>query len=500
MSQEPAVGPKPPEGEQVTILVHGTFANPNGASSRGSGGDESPIEKDSGDGDGRKTVPWWYMCGEEIEPTTAAERLRQELADTHESWARTMGDPTSSGGEYREVGEWSGGNTHRDRLEAAEKLAASLHKMAEARGCDADSPLWVNFVAHSHGGNVVLESLKRLSDSVKARRICMLGTPLTWRFVDLRILYIPFVIWVLYGWIQWVRPAPQWAVTRLQGLFDGLAGRLPVGEALLSGSVAVVSFWMILLPLCLWVAALVIIIARGSSEWPPLGRGEPAYGLRPKDLQEEMNDRPVVLFTSDEDEADLMLQLGAAPVDVYRALVENRPRLRRTRGLRRVGVLAWRFLEFAYVRPLAFVFIVPFVEMVLELKALGFQLRHVLQSNYEMVTWTGSKTSYADGQIERRQVPPRARVLEVTPEPIRPSAKRSSARPGTEPDPERISALRRTLFRTLRGLSKQVHLHHSDYYANDEVIRSIAKVIVGQPREFRQTSDQFVTVGSTASD
>ena len=49
---------------------------------------------------------------------------------------------------------------------------------ADRGGATAQDPLIVNFVAHSHGGNVVLEALRRLNENVKVNKVVMLGTPL----------------------------------------------------------------------------------------------------------------------------------------------------------------------------------------------------------------------------------------------------------------------------------------------------------------------------------
>ncbi|HZF31069.1 MAG TPA: hypothetical protein VE907_18285 [Gammaproteobacteria bacterium] len=51
--------------------------------------------------------------------------------------------------------EWKGENTHADRLEAAASLAS---KLVEQRTQDADTRF--HFVAHSHGGNVVLKAIE----------------------------------------------------------------------------------------------------------------------------------------------------------------------------------------------------------------------------------------------------------------------------------------------------------------------------------------------------
>ena len=54
--------------------------------------------------------------------------------------------------------EWKGGNTHIDRLEGAASLASKLIELRRQYVNVAD--IKIHFVAHSHGGNVVLKALE----------------------------------------------------------------------------------------------------------------------------------------------------------------------------------------------------------------------------------------------------------------------------------------------------------------------------------------------------
>ena len=54
--------------------------------------------------------------------------------------------------------EWKGGNTHTDRLEGAASLASKLIELRRQYANVAD--VKIHFVAHSHGGNVVLKALE----------------------------------------------------------------------------------------------------------------------------------------------------------------------------------------------------------------------------------------------------------------------------------------------------------------------------------------------------
>ena len=63
-------------------------------------------------------------------------------------------------------------------MAGARRLSSSLNELARQLLATPNEPVTVNFVAHSHGGNVVLEALRRLKPNVCVGRIAFLGTPL----------------------------------------------------------------------------------------------------------------------------------------------------------------------------------------------------------------------------------------------------------------------------------------------------------------------------------
>lgn len=442
---------------QVTLLIHGTFANPG-------------YSRPEDEGNGAQRLPMWWRITGDGSNGSAADRLQADL-DSTDSFEGTVwrpdADARDEGVTYRDLSEWSGANSHKARVAAARELAASLDMLAERRGATEDDPLRVNFVAHSHGGNVVLEAFKHFSNRIKPRQVCMLGTPLVWRFIDPRILYLLYLFLLLGagllgGW---------------DGIIEGLAEEPdPITGAplFIIGGVSFVLF----LPFILWAGVIAITIARGISSLFP---GRPAYGPRPTELEAMLDGRPIQLFISPEDEADLMLQLGVAPLDAYRALVRGQPRFEeaRSRIVRAMGVVL-RFIELAYVRPFSYVVAVPLIEIVLERVGLGFPFRSVLFHNYEMVTWTGIET-YARTQVVTNQ---------VTAEELRPRAIKVNLLQGRiqpvgghdhKEDDDRIEALRHTLLDTARGMRQQVHLRHSGYYESPEIISSVARAIASEP-------------------
>ncbi len=440
------------------MLVHGTFANPGFLN-----------EVNDVPAVGAEPI-WWRLTGHGADETTA-DRLQNALEGIDPGLAETVWhpgqDPRDGELTYREVGEWTGANTHKARLVAARNLAQSLEQIAQGRECTAENPLLVNFVAHSHGGNVVLETLNHLGDTVQARQVCMLGTPLTWRFVDPRVLYLGYI---LFFFVATVIAGAQGFVEGLSEGDDGLTG---LGLVIM----AIVGYALIL-PFFLWLGVAAISLGRSISG---LSSGKPAYGPKPAALEQALRGRPAVLFISPEDEADLMLQLGAAPLDAYRALVRGQPSLEGVEGfvgrsMRRL----LRYIELAYVRPFSYVMAIPVVEIALERFGLGFPLLSVLFHNYEMVTWTGAKT-YADDQIVTSAVGAedlKARVLNVSlGERKVPVAPKVSTRPGTRQDAERIEALREVLVSTLGGLREQIQLRHSGYYESQHIIEHVAEAI-----------------------
>lgn len=443
--------------EHVTVLIHGTFAN-------------VPPEPDD-----PPPSRWWRVT----ERGLAADRLRVALTEHDPTLGDTVwhagGDPRDGDMSYEELVEWSSANRHRDRRRAARRLSSSLRTIADRRGCTPEDPLRVNYVAHSHGGNVVLESLKHVEPdgNLRPRQLTLLGTPLTWEYLDPRFGYLSILLFFITAWVA----------VEIEYFFDeGVTlEELLVSVALLVG-------------LC-WLAFFVIRTLRWFFDRRP---GKPAYGPPPEEIRSLTGGRPVVLFISDEDEADLMLQLGAAPLDTYRALVRGRPSLRGVPFGRKLLFLPVRAAELLLIRPFTYAVAVPLVEILLERFGLGFPLRRVLTHNYEMLTWT-RRPLYEDaiekvsvdaetleqGQSEAAEV----LVLDAPTAPVAPSA------PPLSPERQRIEDLRETLLDTLGGLKRQVHLSHSGYYQSPVIVEQIARVIAARDEDVDAVVGDLVARG-----
>ncbi len=445
--------------EQITVLVHGTFAN-------------LPPKP------GKSALPKWWRRSE-VGLTAdrlqgALEQLQPALADTvwYEGQNADDKDSKNKPVTYETSVEWTSENKHKDRVRAAKNLARSLEIVADGRECTPKDPLLVNYVAHSHGGNVVLESLKHLEqDNVQPRQVSLLGTPLIWRRTDLRIGYLGILFLFFYFWI----------LLELEYLTDGRRDDPDAWS--LAGEII---FSVVFVTLLFWIAFGIIWLFRRLSD---SSSGKPAYGPEPDVLKEKLGTRPVVLFISDEDEADLMLQLGAAPLDTYRALIRGRPSMKKAGLVKKVVLLPIRFIELFFIRPLAYAIVVPLLEILLERFGLGFSFRSVMVRNYEMTTWT-PRDPYKQA-IER--VPIEPEVLE--------QAQIESDEPQEQPqhdasaplpahgasrevsDKERIDELRTTLVATFGGLKDQVHLSHSGYYLAQKIIDDVASVIAASDEE-----------------
>lgn len=444
--------------EQITVLVHGTFANPYFEEPEGSL-EDGTLEEDP-------AFPTWWRFAEEGQEPKAADRLQEALTELDPSLEGTVwrpGDPRDKGLGYRDVGEWSGENSDKARKGAAKDLAASLAKVAEGRGCTAEEPLEVNLVAHSHGGNVVLESLKRLAPNVKPRQLCLLGTPITWRFWDPRLVYVPYLIWsfilLIWGIVDYGKLLKELPDVDQGGLwFDWLV------------------VLVIVVPIYLWLGALLARFFRWIFGLFP---GKPAYGPKPKQLEKILDGRPAQLLISPEDEADLMMHMGAAPLDVYKAMIRGRPKI--TGGpIGRAVRLVLRVFEIFYFRNFAYAVVVPSAEILLEHGGLGFSLPSVLLHNYEMVSWT-QRRGYRNTQIETLDVEaealkPRPLKVDLTQSTLAGTIRPKGLRE-TRHDKDRIATLRETLFGTLVGLRDQLKLRHSGYYESDEVLKAVSWAI-----------------------
>lgn len=123
-----------------TLLIHGTFSAP----SRGGGK--------------------WHESG-----STFSESLKRKLEGTHlEGSVRSSDDPAGAGF------SWSGVNGHFERIAAAEKLRDFILEQS-----NNDRSELFNFIAHSHGGNVLLKTIELIHDEISSscHNLCQLIKP-----------------------------------------------------------------------------------------------------------------------------------------------------------------------------------------------------------------------------------------------------------------------------------------------------------------------------------
>ena len=402
----------------VTIIVHGTFA---------------------------AHETWWQLSGT---MPTFADKLEEAL--TQRGFAGTVWAPVLKTGLGYEAFSWSGENVHRDRVAGARKLAESLRQVAQQLGASNGDPLLVNFVAHSHGGNVVLEALRRVDSTVRPRRVVLLGTPLiTYR--------------------------PEWRIARLLLAAGLLLTLLGIGLFLLTGWFTEEGRSLLFAENLFIVAGLVLIawifwgLARGLDilvrllAWPVMllkgRRHGQAYGPGPSTLQRLLGPHGVVLFTSHQDEADLVLQLAAAPRHLYQELVKTWP-------------LWKRVLEGIFVRPFVDELLLATAEVLLERYGLGFSWLGTLFFDHEMADLARGRAYPTD--VLRR--------IDVTGHliPMLAVQQKAIVFPGIRhalvraPTAERRRNLLETLKDVIGYLKEQVRLRHSLYYQSDHVLDRVA--------------------------
>lgn len=410
----------------MTLVIHGTFA-----------ADEV----------------WWQLsAGAE----TFADRLERALA--RRGLADTVWRPALEVGmTYRDF-QWTGRNRHADRLRGAAKLARTLATLASRLGASEADPLAVNVVAHSHGGNVVLEAIRHLPRTVRAHRIVLLGTPLiAWR-PGLRIVRLLLGVGLL-GLVSALLIGAVFAVLGFEpsgGLSaPALLGLTVLGVVsygwlfLLGGTVVDVLWW----PLGrVWLT----LVGRGAGQ---------AYGPLPNRLAARLHGGPIVLLSSHQDEADLALQLGAAPRRLYAEWIKGK---------------GWptRGLELVLARPFVAGAVLPLLGVLLERYVLGFSWLDVLLADAEMADLTKGR-QYPSLVLRREDVTAcllplltaRARPEALPPIPARAE---EAALGGTA---RRIASLKETLVTVGEGVVHQIKLRHSMYYESEPVLERIADVL-----------------------
>jgi hypothetical protein len=444
-----AAGPSAPESGHdgsprvLTVVVHGTFA---------------------------ATLRWWRPGG--ADAPTFADRL--EVALARRGMPDTVWKPALALGWSPEAFAWSGRNRHVDRLIGGRTLAIQLNALAETLDATEAEPLVVNFVAHSHGGNVVLEALPRLAPIVRPGRVVLLGTPLLTFRPTLRIVraaiaaLLAFVVVSLFVFVVGSAFVP--------GLFDWMCSLLGLcttesgvgmGWLLLLAAAMVLAYGWILV-----VLSWIVDVAWRVLLFPltALGKARPGevYGPPHQRLLELLGGRRLALFTSHQDESDVILELSTAPRRLYAEWVARK----------------WgsevKILERIALRPVVVGLVLRVAEVVLERYMLGFPWLRVLFFDHEMADldrgreYPPSLVERVDVSLELRQAleahPPSVPIW--WPVPV-PAAERLDG------EVRRTVTLREGLRILTRDVFRQVKPVHSEYYESDAVVGKIADAIAG---------------------
>jgi hypothetical protein len=414
----------------VTLIVHGTFAR-----------DET----------------WWRL-----DPAGNSFASKLDAALGRRGLQRTVWTPALDAGLDYAAFSWTGNNRHGDRRHGGRTLAAGLTRLATTLKATREAPLEVNLVAHSHGGNVVLEALRRLPPTVRARRVILLGTPLISARPVLRPLNIAFA--VILGVL---------VAASVLGLFGKLLLPRATTEftflELLGAVVIVVAgYGWVFVGITAGVHWL-LRQARAFVGWLTGQNAGQVYGPHPRALAKTVANGHITLFTTHDDEADLLLQLGAAPHTLYAAYVGER--------LRPIT----QVFEQILVRPLAWILVLDLLEALLERYVLGFRWLGILFVDYQMADLENGR-AYPTSVVQRVDVSDQLM-------PQIQAAVAEAALPDRAPPVEPIAEKgeeerrRRTILERLdevaKNLKAQIRLRHSVYYQNQEVIERVAETLAG---------------------
>jgi hypothetical protein len=438
----------------ITIVIHGTFA---------------------------REERWWRLGGGGQK--TFADNLGDALAGTPLEgtvWTPALGD----GVDYEDF-DWTGANKHRDRVAGGKKLAQTLGKVAARQNATPDNPLTVNLVAHSHGGNVVLEALKRLGKNIKAGKVVFLGTPMlsfkpSFRLIRLvlALVLIALVILaaslpVLFGLLKMAVPIEMLQRVTVDPAMGTTLASTSVFQMTLS-SIYIIGLYGMLF------AGIAVIF---DLVWYPLGfswmalRGRlqgQVYGCAPGTLKKVLGGEKLTLFTSYEDEADLLLDLGSAPEKLYKMYLRQKYE----------GHVLGRIiltLEKILLRPIIGGLILKGLEAILEIIALGQPRYGVFLFDYQMAEIRGGRAypesvlaeENVSNDIEnfREQMKDRFISKDVLAAQLVVASRKN--------DRDRSLSVQNRLSRVLENLKDQIVLRHSLYYQSPEVIEKVGRVLVG---------------------
>jgi hypothetical protein len=434
----------------VTLIVHGTFA---------------------------AAAKWWRL-GSEGE-ATFADRLESELS--RRGLEGTVWKPALAHGFTYSSFAWSGRNRHSDRVKGAERLSSSLNELGKRVAATPTEPLMVNFVAHSHGGNVVLEAVRYLNSCVRVSRIALLGTPLVSvrpafriaRFVFSAFLLGIFFLLLLYLIMQVVTFFFTCVFASTCHVISAEAEYGPHGEVTSKAMGGGLLLLLVVPTLILygWLFSLFGTVL--DQTWRifcwlayPIDRLRKkarslVYGPSPDRLAEILGGTPILLLTAYNDEADLLLQIGSAPVRLYREYVAT--------NFSRLG----RLLESALLRPFVLNALLEPVEMLLEVFSLGVPLWRALFLDFEVAPL--DKRPYYPSRLLVRQ------TLDVRPRPgawTDVAVGRTNSSAGQSGFAPR-RGLRLSLQEVAEEITRQIQLRHSAYYESSAVVDRVAKFLIG---------------------
>ncbi len=424
------------------MVVHGTFAS---------------------------ALRWWRPGGGGA--PTFADRLDGALA--RRGLPDTVWKPALALGWSPDAFAWSGRNRHLDRLNGGRTLAIQLNALAETLDATEGDPLVVNLVAHSHGGNVVLEALPRLAPIVRPGRVVLLGTPLltfrpTLRIVRLALaLVLLFVVVSLAVFVTGTFLVP--------GVFDWMCSLL----GLCTSETGTGMGWLVLLAAALvlaygWIFVLlawIVDVAWRVLLFPltALGKTRPGevYGPPHESLRRLLGGRRIALVTSHQDEADVILELSMAPQRLYEEWVA-----------RKWGAEV-KILERIALRPVVEGILLRILEIVLEHYMLGFSWLRVLFFDHEMADLDRGR-EYPPSLVERVDVSDALRDALHSKPPSVPVwwPMDVPAAESVDGDARRAITLRENLRSLFRDLFFQVKPRHSEYYESDTVLEAVADAIV----------------------
>lgn len=127
--------------DNCTFIIHGTFAN-------------------------KPECTWWRKEGS----------FARAVDEIHPCVWRALGSNSCT---YDiDIFSWSGENKHADRVEGGSRLAQKIVETENQKNKNEIAYKNINIVAHSHGGNVVLEALKELYyKKITVNDVILIATP-----------------------------------------------------------------------------------------------------------------------------------------------------------------------------------------------------------------------------------------------------------------------------------------------------------------------------------